>query len=34
MIEMDSTEHTYATVHAVMNGMDGIELNEIETVTN
>ena len=31
MIETDSTEHTYATVHAVMNGMDGIELNEIVT---
>ena len=34
MVETDSTEHTYATVHAVMNGMDGLELNEIETVTN
>ena len=32
MIETDSTEHTYATVHAIMNGMDGIELNE--TITN
>ena len=34
MVETDSTEHTYATVHTVINGMDGLELNQIETVTN
>ena len=34
MVETDSAEHSCATVYAVMNGMDGLELNEIETVTN